>query len=854
MSTELATAYISLVPSFKGGQAAILKELGPAEVAASKSGASAGKGFVSSMKGKLGLAGGIGAGIGILKLGSDFASAYKTIRVGTGATGKSLKGLEGDMKAVLAQRPDNMRDVATAITGVAQATGITGKPLQELTKTYLRLSSLTGTDLASNLKATRPLFTSFGVAAEGQTSRLDLLYRASRQSGVSVADLASAMTSAGPAARSLGLNFDKTAALVSTFTKAGLGASASAAALTKFVSGAGARQTAAAKQVTAAQTQLAAAEDAVNRSRKPSAAQLIKVRDATQKLAVTQDALRRAQSPLPKQFASTLDAIKKAPSTLDAAAIASQAFGARSGPKLAEMLRSGKVSYEALLKSISGGKDTIAKSASDTQTMSGKLKILKNSFLVAIEPLASGAFDKGTKLLTTWGPKITRLVQAGAHMPGWVKGTATALVGLAVGAKVLGKVYGAANRVATSVKAMGSAARNGIRFFTKAGEDGYSKVDKLRLGLMRAKEAGSKLWSGMKSGASTLAGYAKQAASTALAIGKTVAAWVAEKVALVASKVATLAQAAAEKVVTAAQWLLNTALDANPITLIVIGIAALIAGFVLAYKKIGWFRAFVDATFRMFKSVIGSVVGFVKHHWQLLLAILTGPIGLAVLVITKNWDKIKTGFRIVRDFIGTAVTKIVGFVTGLPGRIARTIAHLWDGLKSGITTAKNWIRDRVTDVINLLLKLPGRISKATRGMWDGIKNAFKSALNWLIKKWNSLKFKMPSINTHIPGVGKIGGWSVGVPQIPLFHQGGVVPGRTGEEVPILAMAGERVLTARQDAALRLMMSSLGTRPRAATAAGDGRGAHWHFHGPDTGAVMRQLEVREMQQASRVAVS
>lgn len=46
---------------------------------------------------------------------------------------------------------------------------------------------------------------------------------------------------------------------------------------------------------------------------------------------------------------------------------------------------------------------------------------------------------------------------------------------------------------------------------------------------------------------------------------------------------------------TAAQWLLNVALDANPIGVIVIAIAALVAGVIWAYKNVGWFRDGVNA-------------------------------------------------------------------------------------------------------------------------------------------------------------------------------------------------------------------------------------------------------------------
>ena len=49
-------------------------------------------------------------------------------------------------------------------------------------------------------------------------------------------------------------------------------------------------------------------------------------------------------------------------------------------------------------------------------------------------------------------------------------------------------------------------------------------------------------------------------------------------------------------------------------------------------------------------------------------------------------------------------------------------------------------------------------------------------------------------------VGRVGGGTIGLPDLPEFHMGGVVPGRPGQEVPILALAGERVLPPGVDVA------------------------------------------------------
>src|SRR5262245_7561012 len=53
-------------------------------------------------------------------------------------------------------------------------------------------------------------------------------------------------------------------------------------------------------------------------------------------------------------------------------------------------------------------------------------------------------------------------------------------------------------------------------------------------------------------------------------------------------------------------------------------------------------------------AVVGAaqaVIGFLKRNWPLIVAILTGPIGAAVLIITRNWDKIKAGATAVQTWI-----------------------------------------------------------------------------------------------------------------------------------------------------------------------------------------------------------
>lgn len=234
---------------------------------------------------------------------------------------------------------------------------------------------------------------------------------------------------------------------------------------------------------------------------------------------------------------------------------------------------------------------------------------------------------------------------------------------------------------------------------------------------------------------------------------------------------------------------------------VIITIALLTAAFVLLWKHSETFRDIVTGVFETVGNVIGGVWNWVKDNWPLLLAILTGPIGIAVGLIITHWDTIKNAFTAVKDWIADRIGDIVGFITGIPGRIAGVAATMWDGIKNAFTGVKTWIDERIVDIVGFFTGMPGRISGVVGGMFDGLKNAFRGAINWIIEAWNGLEFKIPGFK-----IGPVGfdGFTLGMPDIPRLQHGGdaiagrmhlvgeagpelFVPGRTGTVVPNGAM-------------------------------------------------------------------
>lgn len=144
-------------------------------------------------------------------------------------------------------------------------------------------------------------------------------------------------------------------------------------------------------------------------------------------------------------------------------------------------------------------------------------------------------------------------------------------------------------------------------------------------------------------------------------------AFIAYKTGVVIATVASWNLGLATKALAAGQWLLNAALSANPIGLIIIALVALAAGFYVAYKKVDWFRNAVNAAFQWLVTAARNVFGWIKSHWPLLVSILGGPFGLAFVLIAKNFDKIKSGVSSVWNWVKSTFGKIKGFIKGVFG-------------------------------------------------------------------------------------------------------------------------------------------------------------------------------------------
>lgn len=296
-----------------------------------------------------------------------------------------------------------------------------------------------------------------------------------------------------------------------------------------------------------------------------------------------------------------------------------------------------------------------------------------------------------------------------------------------------------------------------------------------------------------KTAATWVVSAARSSAAWLAANARTAASFVASTTAMVASRVAMLATSAAARVAAAGQWLLNAALTANPIGLVVAALAALVGAVVLAYRNSETFRRIVQAAWQgiqvavsyAWNSIIKPALTALTNFFR-----VTVPAAATFLRdrTVAAWTSLRDGVvgRVtgMRDTAAAAVTglrdRVVGSMTGLRDRAT----GLATGLHDAVTGKFRALADAATRIFGAVADTVGR---AFGGIGDKVRGPLRTVFGWLnetmIRPLNTVTSK----------------FGLTVPSLPKLHTGGPVPGRGERDYRLLG--GEGVLNRR---AMRLL--------------------------------------------------
>ena len=201
-------------------------------------------------------------------------------------------------------------------------------------------------------------------------------------------------------------------------------------------------------------------------------------------------------------------------------------------------------------------------------------------------------------------------------------------------------------------------------------------------------------------------------------------------------------------IVTAKLVALTAVMLANPITWIVLGIAAAVVGVIYVIKNWGaitdWLAAKWEGVKKFFAGLWDWLVGAVKEYGGMIatgiLTAVTGPFGQAALFIYNNWDE-------VAAYTGALIDSIVEFFAALPGRIGGLATSILEAVRSWFAGIPDLISGLIDMIIEGLKALPGRIG-----------GVFGKAGKWMMKTLGfgvqaEAQAPVQAVNNALQGVG-----------------------------------------------------------------------------------------------------
>ena len=390
----------------------------------------------------------------------------------------------------------------------------------------------------------------------------------------------------------------------------------------------------------------------------------------------------------------TIDSIKNAKTETEALTIAQEIFGTKGAAEMSNAIREGRLSIEDLCASMDEYGTTVADTFNATLDPPDKAALALNNLKLA------GA-DLGNTILSSLAPMLEKFVEK-------IKSFAQWFTGLSDGSK-------------TAIVAIGG----------------------IVAALGPALIAFGKMATGVTSAISAM-----QKIGSVISTVKT---------ALSSFNIVQAAQAAMTKVVAAAQWLLNAAMNANPIGLIVVAIAGLVAAFVLLWNKCEGFRNFfiglweaIKTAFQAFLDWISPAIEVIKGYFQGLWTKLqeiwayiveslqpvkdaiSGAFQAAWELIKVVWDLVKPYFEAIWQNIQTIFSVVKDVLSGFFEAAWIAIQAIWDVVSSYFAA----IWDTIKAVFSVVATYLGGMFETA---WTAIKAIWDTVTGYFTAIWETIK-------------------------------------------------------------------------------------------------------------------
>lgn len=181
---------------------------------------------------------------------------------------------------------------------------------------------------------------------------------------------------------------------------------------------------------------------------------------------------------------------------------------------------------------------------------------------------------------------------------------------------------------------------------------------------------------------------------------------------------------------------LNAVMAANPIAIVVLAIAGLVAALVTLYNKNEEFRNFVNTAWAQIKEVISGVVNALVNFFTVT---IPGAIDSVTAWFQTLVDNISNFFTVV---IPEKINALVQRFTELPGRIWNTLLDAIAKIKQWGSDIISWAQTAIPNVISTITsffeELPGKMLEIGKNLLMGLANGISNAVGIVVDKVKSV--------------------------------------------------------------------------------------------------------------------
>ena len=213
---------------------------------------------------------------------------------------------------------------------------------------------------------------------------------------------------------------------------------------------------------------------------------------------------------------------------------------------------------------------------------------------------------------------------------------------------------------------------------------------------------------------------------------------------------------ASTKLWTAAQWLLNAAMSANPIALVVIAIAALVAAFVVLWNKSESFRNFWIGLWDNVKAVASTaweaITGFFSAAWDTIKAVWDVVLGY----FQTLWAGIQTTFSVVSEVLSGFFSSAWNAIKAIWDFVVGYYQGIWNGIKAVFSVVSSVLTSFFSAAWNGIKAVWNAVVAYYQGIWDGIKAVFSVVSSVLTEffsaAWNGIKGIWDAVSGYFSGI------------------------------------------------------------------------------------------------------